>query len=283
MSTCFVFSIEEFSVFDGPGMRTSIFLKGCPLRCEWCHNPEGQSFTNEIIRSDNGCVGCGECLRRADTVDGKTVLTESSIAGCPMNLLRYCAKEYSSRELCEVLEKNYAILNSSGGGITFSGGEPLANPSFLLECLDLTKGRVHRAVQTCGYASPEIFDRVLAACDYMLFDIKLAEEELHRYYTGVSNRPILRNFEMLARSGKEFVVRVPLIPGVTDTEDNLTKIARILESNGVRRVELLPYNKLAGAKYPLVGKEYCPSFDGGNEPQMRTEIFQEHYIEAIKL
>ncbi len=282
MTDALVFSIEEFSVFDGPGIRTTVFLKGCPLRCEWCHNPEGQSFSNSIVRSPNGCLGCGECLRRGETVDGNVIFTESSIANCPQNLLRYAAKKYTSEELISHLSKNFAILNG-GGGITFSGGEPLANYEFLLECLELTKGKVNRAVQTCGFASPEVFEKVLDACDYMLFDIKLADEFQHRKYTGVSNRPILENLATLAKSGKKFVIRMPMIPGVTDTEYNIRGVAEILIENGIKYIELLPYNKLAGAKYPLVGKEYTPSFDGEVEPNMGFGIFAEYGIEAVKM
>lgn len=283
MADALVFSIEEFSVFDGPGIRTTVFLKGCPLRCEWCHNPEGQGFSNLIVRSSNGCIGCGECLRRSKTADGKLTFTDSSIANCPQNLLRYAARKYTAEELVAHLSKNFAILNASGGGITFSGGEPLANYEFLLECLALTKGKVNRAVQTSGYADAEIFGKVLGECDYMLYDLKLADEELHRTYTGVSNEKILRNFATLASSGKPFVVRMPMIPTVTDTEDNVRSIAEILTQNGVKYIELLPYNKLAGAKYPLVGRKYCPSFDGSTEPQMRIELFAEYGIKAVKM
>ena len=283
MAEALVFSIEEFSVFDGPGIRTTVFLKGCPLRCEWCHNPEGQSFSNAIVRSDNGCLGCGECLRRAESMNGKPVFTQSSIEGCPRNLLRYSAKSYTAEELCAHLSKNFAILNSGGGGITFSGGEPLANHLFLLECLSLTAGRVNRAVQTCGYADAAVFKQVLDECDYMLFDLKLADESLHKRYTGVSNQKILNNFASLAASGKSFVVRMPMIPTVTDTEANVRQIAEILVANGVKYIELLPYNKLAGAKYPLVDMEYRPSFDGSMEPQMRSDIFIKYGIESVKL
>lgn len=283
MAEALVFSIEEFSVFDGPGIRTTIFLKGCPLRCEWCHNPEGQSFSNSIIRSDNGCLGCGECLRRGETVAGKIVFTESSIANCPQNLLRYCAQKYTAEGLVSHLSKNFAILNASGGGITFSGGEPLSNPDFLLECLDLTKDKVNRAVQTCGFAPSEVFESVLEACDYMLFDLKLANSDLHKRYTGVPNERILQNFATLSSSGKKFVVRVPMIPTVIDTEENIRGICEILLKNGVKYVELLPYNKLAGAKYSLVDREYMPSFDACAESNMRFDIFAEYGIKAVKM
>ena len=283
MGSCFVFSIEEFSVFDGPGIRSTVFLKGCPMRCEWCHNPEGQSFENPVIRSQNGCVSCGECFKRAEKIDGKAVFGADSVANCPQNLLRYCAVEYTADELCAKLSKNFAILNSSGGGVTFSGGEPLANHNFLLECLMKLKGKTHRAVQTCGFCSEEVFARVMDECDHLLFDVKLIDNSLHKRYCGVSNKPILKNLQALASSGKNFVIRMPMIPAVTDTEDNVRAVARTLRETGIKYIELLPYNKMAGAKYPLAGMEYAPSFDGDVAPRMRFEIFEEYGIRAVRM
>ena len=283
MNKGLLFSIEEFSVFDGPGMRTSVFLKGCPLRCEWCHNPEGQSFTNEILRSPNGCIACGACKEKAVKRDGRLAFTEACINACPRNLLRYCATEYTPRELCKKLEKNLPILNASGGGVTFSGGEPTASPAFLLECLSLLAGKTHRAVQTCGFCSPDVFQKVLANCEYILFDVKLVDDTLHQKYTGVSNKIILENFRTLAGSGKDFVIRVPLIPTVNDTEENIRATAELLRQNGVTYVELLPYNKMAGAKYKLVEMQYAPSFDETLPVNLRTELFAEYGIEAKKI
>ena len=283
MNRCLIFSIEEFSVFDGPGMRTSVFLKGCPLSCEWCHNPEGQSFKNDILRSPNGCISCGACEANATEQNGKISFTEASIAACPNGLLRYCAKEYTPQELCQKLEKNLPILNASGGGVTFSGGEPTANAEFLLECLSLLAGKTHRAVQTAGFCSPEVFARVLENCDYMLFDIKLVDETLHQKYTGVSNKLILQNLCTLAKSGKEFVIRIPLIPTVNDTEENMRATAELLAAHGIDYVELLPYNKMAGAKYKLAGMEYTPSFDGTLPVNLHTDLFAAYGIRAKKI
>lgn len=280
MSKGLVFSIEEFSVFDGPGIRTSVFLLGCPLRCEWCHNPEGQSFSNYIVRSPNGCIGCGECIKHSIEADGKRVFSEDSITKCPNNLLRYCAKEYRAVELCERLSKNFAILNASGGGVTFSGGEPTASSEFLLECLDLLDGKTSRAVQTSGYCSQTVFGKVLERCDYMLFDVKLVDNAMHKKYTGLSNEGILRNLKMLASSNKNFVIRTPLIPAVTDTEENIRAIADLLSKNGINTIELLPYNKMTGSKYKLAGKKYTPSFDDSVPVCIRSEIFAEYGIEA---
>ena len=283
MRSAKVFSIEEFSVFDGPGMRTSVFLMGCPLRCEWCHNPEGQGFDNFILRSPNGCIECGNCQRHAKIDGRKTIFTEESLRSCPNALLRYCAEEYTSEALCKKLERSLPILNASGGGVTFSGGEPTASHEFLLECLTLLKGKTNRAVQTCGYCTPDVFERVLAECDYMLFDLKLIDDALSKRYTGVSNAPILQNLRTLAKSGKEFVIRTPLVPGVTDTEENTEAIARLLEDNGVKYVELLPYNKMAGSKYRLAGRVFAPSFDESVPVAIRKELFSKHGIEAVAI
>ncbi len=283
MSSALVFSVEEFSVFDGPGIRTSVFLMGCPMRCEWCHNPEGQGFENFILRSPNGCIKCGNCLTHAIKEGEKVLFTEESIKNCPNALLRYCAKEYTAEELCAKIEKNISILNSSGGGVTFSGGEPTSSPDFLLECLSILDGKTNRAVQTCGYCAPSVFDKVLDKCDYMLYDIKLVNEALSKRYTGVSSSKILQNFRTLASSGKNFVIRTPLIPGVTDTEENTEDIARLLAQNGVRYIELLPYNKIAGSKYRLAGKVFKPSFDESVPVVIRKEIFAGYGIKAVKI
>ena len=283
MSRALVFSVEEFSVFDGPGMRTSVFLCGCPLRCEWCHNPEGQSFKNHIVRSPNGCTKCGECIKRASVIDGKRVFSEESIKNCPNNLLRYCAVEYTPESLCKKLEKNFRILNAGGGGVTFSGGEPTSNSEFLLDCLKLLEGKTNRAVQTCGYCSPELFSKVLDNCDYMLFDVKLIDDGEHKKYTGVSNENILKNFKTLVSSKKDFVIRTPLIPTVTDTEKNIRGIAELLSLHGVKYIELLPYNKFAGSKYQLDGRVYAPSFDENVPVALRHEIFAEYGIVSRKI
>lgn len=279
MSNALVFSIEEFSIFDGPGIRMSVFLKGCPLRCEWCHNPEGQKLANGIVRSPNGCIACGACERYSAQNGDERCFTEDSIKNCPQNLLRYCAREYSSAELCALLEKNLDILNASGGGVTFSGGEPTSNHKFLLECLALLRGKTNRAVQTCGFCSSEIFNRVLSDCDYVLFDIKLVDDADHVRYTGVSNESIIKNFKTLVASRKDFVIRTPLIPTVTDTDKNIRDIAKLLSDNGVDYIELLPYNKMTGSKYKLDGREYSPSFDESIPVSLENvKIFDEYGI-----
>ena len=278
-----IFSFEEFSVYDGPGVRTSVFLKGCPLRCTWCHNPEGQRAESEIVRSPNGCIGCLAC-ERAATTDGDCIrFTQESIAACPRGLLRVSGEEYEHTVLCERLLKNADVLSSMGGGVTFSGGEPLSQSEFLFACLTHLRGRLHTAIQTSGYARPEVSSRALSLADYFLYDLKIIDDDLHRRYTGVSNARILDNFKALAASGNDFCVRTPLIPGVTDTEKNLRAIAKIMTENGVSAIELLPYNKMAGGKYKMLLREYTPHFDETAEVAVRKEIFESYHIRVTVL
>ena len=274
-----VFSIEEFATFDGPGIRMTVFLKGCPLRCTWCHNPEGQRTAAEYRRSPNGCLDCGACLAKAQTLpDGTKSLTEASKAACPRGLVYRCGDSYTPDGLCAKILANARLLAMNGGGVTFSGGEPTVQAEFLRECLSLLRGRVHRAVQTCGYTDEATFSAILADCDYMLYDLKLIDPALHRRYCGTDNALILRNYRSLAASGLPFVTRIPLIPGVTDTAENLSSIAELMRSCGVDYVELLPYNRMAGSKYASVLREYDPQFDTERAVSSREDIFARHAI-----
>lgn len=273
MKTAFVFAIEEFSVYDGPGIRSTVFLKGCPLLCSWCHNPEGQAFHNEIQKNTGGCLQCGACLRASN--NGQ--LTEDSVAACPAHLLRWAATSYTPETLVAKLLKNRDLLS---GGVTFSGGEPLSHPAFLQECLQRLNGQLHRAIQTCGYADPATFRTILPHTDYVLYDLKLMEDAAHRRFTGVSNTSILENYRTLSQSDVPFITRTPLIPTVTDTVENLTAIAAFLQKNGVHEIELLPYHTAAGGKYASLGRIYEPPFDETIPPTPRTEIFESFGITA---
>ena len=283
MSSAKIFQIEEFATYDGPGIRMTVFLKGCVLSCAWCHNPEGQKFESEIVRAPSGCVGCGACLAAAERESGKRVLTEWSVNVCPRGLVRLCGRDYEAEELVFEIEKNIAMLNVTGGGVTFSGGEPLCHYDFLVECLSLLEGRMHRAVETCGYAPWEHMSCVAEKCELILYDLKHMDDEKHRHYTGVSNARILDNYKRLCSDKRNIITRIPLIPTVNDTAENIERTARFMVENGQRRIELLPYNKLAGGKYKLVGREYLPEFDESRAPEIHEDIFEFYGIEVSVL
>ncbi len=245
-----IFSIEEFAIHDGPGIRTAIFLKGCPLKCEWCHNPEGISFEPQPIEKNGKTSVCGERI--------------------------------SSTELAKMILKNKDFFELTGGGITLTGGEPLAQADFIIDFLEQIKG-IHVAIETSGYAPVNKFKEVISLADMVLFDIKHTDDRMHKKYTGVSNRLILTNLKQLIHSKKVFVIRVPLIPEVNDTRENMEHILSLVKgAESLVRVELLPYHKTAGAKYKMIGTEYRPSFDTTKLPDI-FNVFEENNIKSMVL
>ena len=220
-----IFDIKEFSIHDGPGGRITVFLKGCPLRCKWCHNPEGLLQKKQIMWKKNLCSQCMRCYEKCGHEECKEF--DRCVYSCPYGAIEVSGKDITSSELATIINKNADMLKSLGGGVTFSGGEPLLQADFLCDVIDKLP-HVHTAIQTSGYAEIEIYRRVIEKVDYIMQDIKLADDEQHIKYTGVSNKKILKNIEYLKRSGKEFIFRTPLIPGITDTEDNLSKIKEIV-------------------------------------------------------
>jgi pyruvate formate lyase activating enzyme len=242
MQSGMVFDIREFTVHDGPGIRTTIFLKGCPLRCSWCHNPEGMSPLPEIIESASGS--------------------------------RVVGRLYTAEQLSGILNRQASILTANGGGVTFSGGEPLAQAAFLAEVID-SLSDVHVLLDTSGYAPESDFRRVAQKCDLVYFDVKLVDREAHVRHTGVDNLPILSNLAVLATMNVPFVIRVPLIPGVTDTDENFAAIARIAKQlAGLVRVDLLPYNRAAGGKYLALRKQFCPTYDESRPVHVNLDAFE---------
>ena len=246
-----IFSIEEFALNDGPGVRTTVFLKGCPLRCAWCHNPEGLSFASEVLKTSEGERLCGEF---------------------------YTAEQLVGKLLC-----NRDFFASTGGGVTFTGGEPLAQPDFLTEMLEMLAGKIHTAIETSGYASEDIFRQIIALTDLVLFDIKSMNPFIHKQYTGVDNIGILKNLEYLCGCGKEFIIRLPLIPRVNDSLEQMNAVLEVIKGAcALQRVEMLRYHRTAGAKYAMCGRIYSPPFD----PQAEVEIhnvFEMHNIKTIIL
>lgn len=242
MLTGVVFDIKEFAVHDGPGLRVTVFLKGCPLRCSWCHNPEGQSPEPRMLRGTAG----------------------ERLAGVT----------FTSQALADRLNSLAPLLRVGEGGVTFSGGEPLAQADFVSEVIDRLEG-LHVLLDTSGYADESSFRKVAAKSQLVYFDLKLIDAAAHWKHTGADNQPILRNLRLLKELGVQFVVRVPLVPGVTDTEANLSAIARTVAGMpGLQRIDLLPYNKAAGAKYAACGMVFRPTFDESLESNVNLSCFK---------
>ncbi len=245
-----VFDIKEFSVHDGPGARTTVFVKGCPLSCKWCHNPEGLSPKPELMVKTARCRHCGRCMKPCDHPECQSF--GRCLHACPDGLISVAGKLWETGDLAAYLLKNADFMNACGGGVTISGGEPTMQAEFVAELLDKLSS-VHRAVQTCGYTTGERFMSIVDRVELVMMDIKLADPAEHKRWCGVDNAPILENFRRLKASGREHIIRVPLIPDITDTRENLAAVSKIV---GNSRVELLPYNNLAGAKYASVGRVY---------------------------
>ena len=246
-----IFDIKELALHDGCGIRTTVFFKGCPLRCVWCHNPEGLSSEPELYIKHNGCLDCGLCRRACSHSDCQGLGRCLHI--CPKDLISLAGQYVEADALVERLLRDEDIYRASGGGVTLSGGEPLMQSEFAAELLTGLSGRVHRAIETSGFASEDVFRKIIALSDFVYMDIKLADGEEHKRFTGVPNGSILRNAEILKASGVPHCFRTPLIPNITDGESNLAAIAEIV---GDSPWERLPYNSLAPAKYASVGRSY---------------------------
>jgi pyruvate formate lyase activating enzyme len=272
-----VFDIKQLAVFDGPGIRTTVFLKGCPLRCSWCHNPEGLSRKPQVIVKKNQCISCGTCIDLCSHQE-KCVLCGACVENCPVHARKICGIEWEAEDLIKKLRKEEAYLKNQGGGITFSGGEPTYQSEFLLEVLKGLKG-MHRTIETSGFCEEKRFQSIVDQLDLVIMDIKQMDSEIHKRYTGQDNELILKNLRFLQESGKPFLIRIPLIPGITDTEKNLEETAAALDgSKSLLGVELLPYHQTAGAKYPMTGRIFEPGFAEAQIPRKDTSPFLKRKI-----
>lgn len=278
-----IFNIEEFAVFDGPGVRTAIFMKGCPLRCNWCHNPEGFLMRPQRLKAADNCVHCGACEQVCPNEGDPTLCTACGHCApvCPRGLIRIAGQWMEARALAERLKDNIPLLRMGGGGLTFTGGEALLQADFITEVLEYLP-TVHTAVETCGYVQSDVFAAMRERLDLFLFDIKLADDALHKQFTGRSNALILQNLELLKASPKPFIARIPLIPGVSDTSENLSQTARLLTgATNLVRVELLPYNRAAGAKYAQAGLCYAPLFEQDAPVRIDKTPFEQRGMEVF--
>lgn len=271
MAQPLIFDIKRYAINDGPGIRVSIFFKGCPLNCAWCHNPESISPRAEKMHTQSKCISCGACVQccpqRACELTSNGIETDAASCDacghcarvCPTRASELAGRYYSPGELLEIIEKERPFFDQSGGGVTFSGGEPLAQADYLCAMLEACGQRgIHRCIDTAGMAPTDTLLRVAKRTDLFLYDLKLIDAERHRQLTGCDNRLILHNLRELLLTDAKVEIRVPLISGVNEDPQSLQQLAEFVVALPGRlpRVSLLPYHDIAKHKYCKLGRSY---------------------------
>lgn len=277
MATGLILDIDSFSTHDGPGIRTAVFVKGCPLSCKWCHSPESQKNTPSLLYQKVRCTACGRCMNTCKNGAVSPDLSDPEQPGitvdrekcrecfactrtCYFKALRISGTEWEAEALAEKCAADKPFYENSGGGVTLSGGEPLMQPEFTRAFLHGCKARgIRTLLETCGFGETAALLAIAEECDEIYFDIKLAGSDTHKYWTGVPNTLILNNLAALISAGhaEKITVRTPCIPGVNDSADEIRAIAELAKRIGVKRIQLLPYNPMAGEKYKWIGADFA--------------------------
>lgn len=299
MNKTLIFDIKRYAINDGPGIRITVFFKGCPLSCAWCHNPESISPAKQKLYTHSKCIACNLCVeactQNACILTSKGIVTDPDaclLCGkcaevCPTKATEMTGMEMSVEQIMHEIRKETLLLDQSEGGVTFSGGEPLMHHKFLIELLDkCNQEQIHTCVDTTGYTSKEILLEVAKRTDYFLYDLKAMDTNVHKDYTGINNERLLSNLKLLASTGAHMSIRIPLIKGVNDDTNNLEKSAEFISKlQGEKKiVNILPYHSVARKKYEKLAQVYddrgmdVPS----DEKLMEAEsIFKKYGIDII--
>ena len=288
-----IFDIQRFSIQDGPGIRTTVFFKGCPLECLWCSNPESQSPKPQLMYFESHCKHCYQCIEicpsQAISKDGDERLAHDrqSCTGCgtcvPECLTEarsISGREVPVEEVCSIVEKDMSYYRNSGGGVTVSGGEPTFRPEFLLELLSkLREMGIHICLDTCGFAAWDILKEAVKLVDLVLMDNKHMDTKIHKKLTGVKNELILENTEKVANLGVPVIIRVPLIPGLNDSDENISQLGQFMKDCNLPRVDLLPYHRFSLSKHQALGNSYMlEDLSNPEEDEVRRVA---HTLEAL--
>lgn len=299
MKNVLISNIQRFSTKDGPGIRTTVFFKGCPLRCKWCHNPETHLSGYEIMYNRENCTLCGRCVvscpEGAVSIENDTVITDikkCTACGRCTDECYYNAREISGKamdfdHIADIIERDVAFYSSSGGGVTFSGGECVLYPEMLTKLLKFCKSRrIHTAVDTSGFATFDVFEKIMPFTDLFLYDIKAYSSELHQQLTGVPNDIIWDNLEKLCKAGADVNLRLPVIEGCNADLADIEKTAEKCSSLGIKKVNILPYHDMGKYKYTKLGREYDGnSMSTPSEEKLEKikEIFEKYLFSDIKI
>lgn len=291
-ASSYIFDIKPYAINDGPGIRLTIFFKGCPLACIWCHNPESISPKVQKLYSEKKCIGAQKCIEvcpnDAMVLTNKGIITDNTkcnlcglcAEACPTKAFEISGKQYDIDQLIDRIEKERAFFESSGGGVTLSGGEPMMHADTAIPLLEeLGLRGIHRTVDTCGYVSSKTITNFMNHTDLFLFDLKVVDDKKHLKYTGKSNEVIIENLKHLSKSNKDYIIRIPFIKGVNTSENDIIDFAELISSlpNKPLEISILPYHDIAKMKYKKMGSTYN---DNGMEPP--TDIDIENLVEIFK-